>query len=73
MKDLGIQFAVLWGEEIGSSFSPEEQLKAAKMKVYDSQELTSMFDEWAREFVDGHYDDTVEFFNEKLEELLKNY
>ena len=73
--DLIVQFAVLWGIELMSKAeSPyvEEIENHEKMKGWDSIELTALLSDWKDEYIKQDViEDTVEFFNIKLEELLK--
>lgn len=70
MNDIIVQFAVLWGQTIGSSLSSKEVEIAEEMKQYDSEELLKILSAWAEEFVAGNEEDTVEFFEEKLVDWL---
>lgn len=70
MNDLIVQFSVLWGIAIGSSFSSKEQKLVEEMKTYDSEELLKIFSGWAKEYSKSEVEDTVEFFEEKLTDLM---
>ena len=71
MNDVIVQFAVLWGQFIGSAvLSSTEMRLAEEMKQYDSEELLEIFTAWADEFHTSSEEDTVEFFNEMLADLL---
>lgn len=72
MNDVIVQFAVLWGQFIGSAMNEVEAKIADEMKQYDSEELLPILSEWAREYFENEYgiEDTVEFFHEKLCELI---
>lgn len=67
-KNLLVQFGVLWGTELADSRGNE--LKYSEMSAYDSDELQKLFENWANEYLVGNFDDTVEFFEDKLKELL---
>lgn len=43
--DIIIQFAVLWGETIGSATTATEWEESKIMKEYDSEELLKLFTE----------------------------
>ena len=68
MNEVIVQFAVLWGQTIGSAFSVEELDVSRKMKEYESGELLDIFSAWAEEAEER---DPVEFFEEKLKGLLE--
>ena len=71
MNDIIVQFAVLWGQFIGSAvLSSKEMRLAEEMKAYDSEELLDIFTGWAQEFGKSNEEDTVDFFNEKFAELM---
>jgi len=71
MNDLIVQFAVLWGEFIGSAvLSSKEMRLTEEMKQYNLEELLDIFSGWADEFSNSDEEDTVEFFNEKLADLM---
>lgn len=73
MNDLIIQFSILWGEFIGSAASGFEIEWAEEMKQYDTEELFNIFSEWTKEFLEENFvadTDSVEFFGEKLSELM---
>jgi len=67
-QDLTVQFAVLWGIEMADSRVNEERYE--ELSSYDSQELEQMFRNWGKEYLQSDYDDTVEFFHNKLGELM---
>lgn len=70
MNDIIVQFAVLWGINIGSPISSKEQEIANEMKTYDSEELLSILSGWAEEYLASDVEDTVEFFEKKLTDLM---
>lgn len=70
MNDIIVQFAVLWGIEIGSPLSSKEREVAEEMKAYDSLELMLIFTGWAEEYLASDVEDTVEFFQAKLTDLM---
>lgn len=70
-SDLLVQFAMLWGMEIGSAVSVKEMENAKSMKEWDSQELYELFSTWAQEYLrQNNEEDTVAFFSAKLADLL---
>lgn len=71
MNDIIVQFAMLWGQTIGSAITPEEIAKAKEMKQYDSEELLKLLSGWAEEYLNGDFDDTVDFFNNKVNNPIK--
>lgn len=67
-NDLLVQFAVLWGNHIGSVHSSTD---ANKMKQWDSEELLNLFSAWKNEYLSQDaIEDSVDFFNKKLSDLL---
>ena len=68
--DIVVQFALLWGIKIGNTSTRKEQNLAEEMKMYDSQELSSIFTAWSEEYLKGNFTDTVDFFEEKLKGLI---
>lgn len=70
MNDLIVQFAILWGQEIGSAVFTKEIETSEILKAYDSEEVTNILSRWAEEYEAGDCDDTVCFFYEKLASLL---
>ena len=69
MKDLVVQFARLWGIHEAGGWSKEEIELAEKLKGYDSEEMTAVLEKWAEEYIEEEFDDTVEFFEEKIKKL----
>ena len=73
MKDMDLvfQFAVLWGMYIGSAMTVTEEKNAKEMKEYDSEELLTLLTGWQDEYLkQDKVEDTCEFFNMKLENLM---
>ena len=68
--DIIVQFAVLWGQKVGSALFPEEIKMAKELKQYDSTELLEMFCGWMVDYCAGDEEDTVSFFEEKLANLF---
>lgn len=69
IKNIVIQFARLWGMYEAGGWSKEELDLAEKLKGYDNQEMSVVIEEWATEFLEEEYDDAVEFFKEKINNL----
>ena len=70
MNDIIVQYAVLWGMKIGSVIGSKEREIAEVMKVYDSVELLEIFSGWAEEYFNSDVEDSVEFFEMKLADLM---
>lgn len=70
MNDLIVQFAILWGEKIASPWGSKEREIAEEMKQYDTEELLDIFSAWADEYNTSTESDTVDFFEEKLTDLM---
>ena len=69
--DIIIQFAILWGETIGSATTTAEWEEAKLMKEYDSEDLLQLFSAWKDSYINQNItDDTCEFFEMKRKELL---
>lgn len=69
--DIIVQFAVLWGETIGSATTVAEWEEAKIMKEYDSEELFQLFSAWKDSYMNQDIiEDTCEFFESKRKELL---
>ena len=69
--DIVIQFAKLWGIEIADSRCNENKYR--KMESYDSSDLLDLLLSWKNDYIhDENADDTVDFFNNKLNSLLNN-
>ena len=68
--DLLVQFSMLWGMKIGRASSDSENEVATFMKSYDSSELCSLFYAWREEYISQEWDDTADFFEEKMTEMF---
>jgi len=66
MSDLVVQFAVLWGVKLASGTEKERD----ELRQWDSEELLDLFTGWVEEYRESDYDDSVDFFEDKIEELL---
>lgn len=69
MKDLTIQFARLWGQREALVINAKDEEIADMLKAYDSEELQQLLQTWADEFIAENAEDTVEFFEKKIEAL----
>ena len=67
--DIILQFARLWGLYEAGGWSKEELELAEKLKGYDSEEMGKVLEKWAEEFYDEGHEDTVEFFEEKIQKI----
>lgn len=66
-NDLVVQFAILWGMDIGSASSLKEVEIANEMKKWNSDELYRLFSEWKDEYLSqDEIEDSVEFFRSKV-------
>lgn len=66
-NDLVVQFAILWGMDIGSASSSKEVEIANEMKKWNSDELYRLFSEWKDEYLSqDEIEDSVEFFRSKV-------
>lgn len=68
--DLVVQFAILWGENIGIAMMSHEEDTYKELQAYDSEELSNIFSEWADEYVNSDCDDSCDFFNDKFVSLM---
>ena len=66
MSDLIVQFAVLWGIKLANGSEREKD----ELRQWDSEELLDLFTGWVEEYRESDYDDSVDFFEDKIEELL---
>lgn len=66
MSDLIVQFAVLWGIKLADGSERERD----ELRQWDSEELLDLFTGWVDEYRESDYDDSVDFFEDKIEELL---
>ena len=66
MSDLIVQFAVLWGIKLANGSEREKD----ELRQWDSKELLDLFTGWLDEYRESDYDDSVDFFEDKVEELL---
>ncbi len=69
MQDIIIQFARLWGQREVLILNEKDERMADMLKSYDSEDLQQLLQLWADEFTNGSEDDTVDFFERKLDEL----
>ena len=70
MDDVIIQFARLWGQREVLVANAKDEKIADMLKSYDSIELRNLLQQWSEEYLfDGEYDDTVDFFEQKIEEM----
>ena len=63
-----VAFAQLWGATQADNRGNEELFYG--MMAYDSNELSNLLSEWAEEYLNEDYEDTAEFFEEKIEKLF---
>ena len=69
MNDLMIQFARLWGQYEAYRCSAKDEEISDMLKGYDSLELWGIVYDWAEEYCRTDAEDTVEFFERKIEEM----
>ena len=70
MNDIIVQFARLWGQHEALVLSAKDEDVSDELKGYDSEELLSLLTAWAEEFLSIDADDTVEFFEKKVDMLM---
>ena len=71
MNDLMIQFARLWGQYEAYRCSVKYEEISDMLKGYDSLELLGIVHDWAEEYCLTDAEDTVEFFEQKIEEMYE--
>jgi hypothetical protein len=71
MSDLIIQFARLWGLQEAYRWSTKEEEISDMLKGYDSMELSNLLYNWAEEYDSTNANDTVDFFEQKIEEMYE--
>ena len=74
MEDLIVQFARLWGQQEVLVINSKDEEISKMLKSYDSIELRNLLQQWSDEFMfdSNENTDTVEFFEEKIEEMYSN-
>ena len=74
MEDLIVQFARLWGQQEVLIINSKDEEISKMLKSYDSIELRNLLQQWSDEFMfdSNENTDTVEFFEEKIEEMYSN-
>ena len=74
MNDVVVAFARLWGQKevLADPWNDYDERVAEELKSWDSQECLELLSKWAREYLlpDQPIDDTVEFFDMKVRELV---
>ncbi len=70
MNDLIVQFARLWGQYEAYVQNAEDEEISDTLKSYDSEEMLKVISKWADEYEKSDEDDTVDFFEKKLKELV---
>ena len=75
MEDLIVQFARLWGQQEVLVVNCKDEQISKMLKSYDSIELRNLLQQWSDEFMfdSNENTDTVEFFEEKIEEMYSNH
>jgi hypothetical protein len=71
MNDLMIQFARLWGQYEAYRYSAKDEEISDMLKGYNSLELLGIVHDWAEEYCLTDAEDTVEFFEQKIEEMYE--
>ena len=69
MNDLIVQFARLWGLQEAHRWNAKDEEISDMLKGYDSMELRHLLQQWAEEYCRTDAEDTVEFFERKIEEM----
>ena len=67
---LVVAFAQMWGIVMADNRTNEEVY--SEMMSFDSDVLAEMFSAWAEEYLSGDYDDTCDFFEEKVKNLFSD-
>lgn len=71
MNDLVVQFARLWGQYEGCRYTAKDEEVSDMLTAYDSLELYGLLYDWAEEYCLTDAEDTVDFFEEKIEEMYR--
>lgn len=66
--DLIVAFAKLWGITTADMRTSEEVYK--ELESYDSNDLATLFSSWAEEYTNEGCDDTCEFFERKMDDIV---
>jgi hypothetical protein len=70
MNDIIAQFARLWGQHEAYMQSAKDIVLSEKLKSFDSEEMLHVITGWADEYMKSDIEDSVEFFEKKLEEYM---
>ncbi len=70
MNDIIVQFARLWGQKESYRQNSKDEKVSDVLKEYDSQEMLSLLTKWADEYSVSDIEDTVDFFETKLKEII---
>ena len=70
MNDIIIQFARLWGQNEAYILNARDKEISKKLKEYDSEEMLELLTKWAEEYLQSDIEDTVDFFESKLKEIV---
>ena len=70
--DIIVAFARLWGQKEAWYMSENDEKVRNELIAYDSQECLELLTEWANEYMNSDEEDTVQFFEKKIEELIQN-
>ena len=70
--ELIVTFAKLWGMTTVDDFRDEKEIYR-ELESYDSEDLTNLLSSWADEFLSREYDDTCDFFDEKMSSLISTF
>jgi hypothetical protein len=69
--DIIVTFARLWGQKEALCLSEIDEKVRNELTAYDSEECLALLTEWANEYMNLAEEDTVEFFEKKLADLLQ--
>ena len=74
MNDVVVAFARLWGQKevLAAPWDDYDERVTEELKSWDSQECLELLSKWAEEYLlpGQPIDDTVEFFDMKVRELV---
>ena len=68
--DIIIQFARLWGQKEATVLTARDEDISDALKSYDSEEMTSLLEDWAEEYLVSDTDYVCDFFKGKIEEMV---
>lgn len=70
--ELIVTFAKLWGITTVEDFNNKGEMYQ-NLEAYDAEELVKLLSTWADEYLQGDFDDTGDFFDDKMTSLISSF